>query len=309
MIKITDLNYAYGKHQALQKLNLEVVKKEIFGFLGPNGSGKTTLFRILSTLLKPQSGKVEIAGAALEKDSKKIREKVGVVFQSPSLDGKLTVRENLMHQGHLYGLSGKILKEKIAGMLQFLGLKDRESMLVDKLSGGLKRRVDIAKALLHDPELLILDEPSTALDPAARADVWSYLKSMREEKGITLLLTTHLMDEAEHCNRVAILDHGKMISLGTPTELKRLIGGSVVVLKAHEHEALKTKLEQRFKVQAKLVEEQIQIEHPKAAEFVTDCVEAFPGEIESIGFRKPSLEDVFLHQTGHSFWDGNEAEA
>lgn len=298
IIEITNLSHTYKSRPALSGVNFSVSRGEIFGLLGPNGSGKTTLFRILSTVFPPAGGKVLVNGLEI---SSKIRRMIGVVFQSPSLDGKLTVRENLIHQGRLYGLSGKKLRERTEEMMTRLGVSDRAGEIAGKLSGGLKRRVEIAKSLLHQPELLILDEPSTGLDPGARVELWKYLRGLRENEGVTILVTTHLMEEAEHCGRLAILDCGKLVALGAPEDLKREIRGDVVEVRAREPEALAEKIQKKF--QLKIISENgsLQIEHERGSRLVTELVEAFPGEIESVTFRRPSLEDVFLHHTGRKF--------
>ncbi len=302
IIDIQNLSHTYKTRRALQGVSFSVVSGEIFGLLGPNGSGKTTLFRILATAFPPESGTVRIKNLDLEQQVRAIREKIGVVFQSPSLDPKLTVKENLTHQGHLYGLSGQELKKRSNEMLDRLGIQDRAGEKVEKLSGGLKRRVELAKAFLHRPEILILDEPSTGLDPGARIDLWRYLKMLREKEGVTVLVTTHLMDEAEHCDRLAILNEGRLVTVGSPETLKREIGGDVLHVKTREAEWLASQIEQRFKTKAIIVDGELQIEHPKGHRFVTELVEAFPGKIDSITFRKPTLEDVFVHKTGHQFW-------
>jgi len=307
MIEIQDLRYSYGERQVLQGLTFQVPKGKIFGFLGPNGSGKTTLFRILSTSFPPASGKVTISGFQIPKDYDEVRKRIGVVFQSPSLDAKLTVRENLMHQGHLYGLRGRELALRMEEMMGRLGILDRANERVDKLSGGLKRRAELAKGLLHRPSLLILDEPSTGLDPGARIDLWRYLKNLRDEEGMTVLMTTHLMEEAERCDQVAILSQGKIVSLGTPEALKKTVGGDVIVIKAKNLVDLAQKIKHKFNLESRISDDSLQIEHPHAAAFIARFAEAFPGEVESITFRKPGLEDVFLHKTGHRFWT-EEAE-
>lgn len=306
MVEVKNVKHSYKDREALKGVSFNVRKSEIFGLLGPNGSGKTTLFKILSTALPISVGEVKIIGMNLAKDQSAIREKIGVVFQSPSLDLKLSVRENLIHQGHLYGLCGGELNRRIDEMLSRLGLQDRAKDMTGKLSGGLKRRVELAKGLLHGPKLVILDEPSTGLDPGARLDLWKYLKTLRDQEGATILVTTHLMDEAEHCDRVAIVDQGLLLRLGTPDELKRELGGDVLLIKAKE-DNLKDKIRQRFNLDAVLADGLIQIESQKAAQFLPQLVEAFPGEIESVTFRKPTLEDVFVHFTGHRFW-AEEAE-
>lgn len=298
MIVLENVRFSFKDREVLHGISLSVAQKEIFGLLGPNGSGKTTLFRILSTLLKPASGEIKIAG--------KVREKIGVVFQSPSLDGKLTVKENMIHHGHLYGMVGRRLKSRVEEMMERLGIRDRSHELVEKLSGGLKRRVELAKALLHQPSILILDEPSTGLDPGARLDLWNYLKKLRQENGITVLATTHLMDEAETCDRVAIMHQGQIVKIGKPEELKKAIRGDVIVLKTSQPEKLAAKVKEKFGISAAMIDQALQMEHPKGPEFMAQLAGAFPEDIQAITFRKSTLEDVFLHETGHRFWDQEE---
>lgn len=301
MIQISDLRHSYGTRKVLNGVSLSINSGEIFGLLGPNGSGKTTLLRILSTAFPLTEGEVKIAGFDLRAQASEVRKIFGVVFQSPSLDGKLTVLENVLHHGRLYGLTGKKLKERSEEMLAQLGVLDRANDRAEKLSGGLKRRVEIAKTLLHSPKLLILDEPSTGLDPGSRADVWNRLKNLREKQGITVLVTTHLMEEAEHCCRLAILHQGNLAAVGKPEELKKTVGGDVIQIQALDSEKLSKKIEEKFGLEVLSREKGLLIEHPNAAEFVPKLAGEFSAEILSITLRKPGLDDVFMHLTGHSF--------
>jgi ABC-2 type transport system ATP-binding protein len=307
MVTLENIRFSFKDREVLKGISLSVSPREIFGLLGPNGSGKTTLFRILATLLRPSSGSAQVAGESLPGRESKVREKIGVVFQSPSLDGKLTVKENILHHGHLYGLTGRVLKERSDAMMERLGIADRGRDRAEKLSGGLKRRVELAKALLHEPSVLILDEPSTGLDPGARLDLWKYLMKLRDESGMTILVTTHLMDEAEHCGRVAILHQGQILSLGKPEELKRKISGDVILVKTSDPEKLSVQVKERFGCKAAVLDHMLQIEHEQGAEFIAKLAGAFPDAIESITCRKPTLEDVFVHETGHRFWEEEEA--
>lgn len=286
---------------ALDQVSMDIPAGDIFGLLGPNGGGKTTLFKILSTALAPTSGNVSIFGFDLRKKPHEIRKKIGVVFQSPSLDKKLTVRENMEHQGHLYGLSGADLRKKIAQLLDRVRLSDRINDAVETLSGGLQRRAEIAKSLLHQPELLIMDEPSTGLDPGARIDLWDYLSELKKS-GITVLVTTHLMEEAEKCSRLAILHQGKVVALGTPDALKKEIGGDVVTVQTQDALGLASRIQERFKLKTMVLNNHVHIEKDNGHEFVPQLVQAFPNEITSIMLGKPTLEDVFIHRTGHTFW-------
>ncbi|MBV8453735.1 MAG: ABC transporter ATP-binding protein [Deltaproteobacteria bacterium] len=305
-VDVNTLSFSYKERRALDGLSFTIERGEIFGLLGPNGSGKTTLFKLLSTLLPLQKGEARILGYDLRADTAALRRRIGVVFQHPSVDRKLTVSENLMHHGHLYGLKGESLRERSAAMLRWLGLSERADDLVETLSGGLQRRVELAKAFLHQPELLILDEPSTGLDPSARREFLYYVSHLRDEQGVTIVLTTHYMEEAERCDRLGILHEGKLVALAPPPELKSHVGGDVVVINATNAETLRQQIQLRMRTQAALVGGSLRIERPRGHEFVRDVVEAFGEQIESITFGKPTLEDVFVHLTGHHFYGGKE---
>jgi ABC-2 type transport system ATP-binding protein len=303
-VRTDGLGHSYRGREALSGVDLEVRPGEIFGVLGPNGSGKTTLFRVLSTLLRPARGKAGVFGHDVVDARMEVRSRIGVVFQSPGLDGKLSVAENLRHQGHLHGMRGAVLGARIDEMLQGLGLAGRERDRAETLSGGLRRRVDLARGLLHGPELLLLDEPSTGLDPAARREVWTILSRLRERDGVTVLLTTHLMDEAERCDRLALLDGGHLVLTGTPEERKVRIGGDVLALEAREPEPLRPRIEERFGLEVASVDGGLRIEAPEGHALAARLAEAFPGEIDSIRVGRPTLEDVFVHETGHRLSEG-----
>jgi ABC-2 type transport system ATP-binding protein len=301
-VEIESLEYRYGERVALAGISFRVEAGEIFGLLGPNGGGKTTLFRILSTLIPHSTGTVRIFDRDLKAHRGVIRENIGVVFQHPSLDPKLTVAENLWHHGHLYGLHGRELSERVGGALARLGLADRTDDYVESLSGGLKRRVELAKGLLTSPQLLILDEPSTGLDPGARRDLWQYLRRLRDDEGATILVTTHLMEEAESCDRLAILDLGRIVSEGTPESLKRKIGGDVITIRSNDPDRLAALISERFHETASRFDDSLRLEKADGHLFVRKLVEAFPDRIEGISLDKPTLEDVFVRETGHRFW-------
>lgn len=300
-LKVENLSHTYGTRRALDSVSFTVASGEVFCLLGPNGSGKTTLFRILSTLLRPTSGSVLILGHELATEAKAIRELLGVVFQHPGLDAKLTVRENLRHQGHLYGLAGKPLRNRIAELLGRFGIADRIDERVEVLSGGLQRRVEIAKAILHSPRVLLLDEPSSGLDVSARRQLRDVLKTLAETENILVLLTTHLLDEAEACTRIGILDVGRLVALGNPEELKTLIGGDVVYIESASRETLYPAIVQQFGVSPVLTDSHLRVECERGHEFAKDVVTAFPDEIQAVRFGKPTLEDVFIKLTGNRF--------
>lgn len=302
IIRIEDLRHSYGQRKALRGLSFAVVAGEIFGLLGPNGSGKTTLFRILSTLMLPTAGRALIAGLDPSRQPDAVRRRIGVVFQGQSIDVKLTAAENLWHQGHLYGLSGRRLQERIQEMLQRVGLADRAKEKVETFSGGMQRRVELAKGLIHRPGVLLLDEPTTGLDPGARSDLWQYLNELRLQQKVSVIITTHLMEEAERCDRLAILNQGHIVAMGTPIELRSQIGGDVIVLETEQPAALAMRIEQKFNIAAGVLDGKVRMERKDGHKFVPDLVEAFPGEIQSISVSKPTLEDVFIDRTGHKFW-------
>lgn len=303
VIQVSELRHSYDGRPALDGVSFDVRHAEIFGLLGPNGSGKTTMFRILSTLMLPAGGSAVILGHDAAKDPTGLRREIGVVFQAPSIDVKLTAAENLRHVGHLYGLKGKALEERIRESLGRVGLMDRANDRVETFSGGMMRRVELAKGLLHHPSVLLLDEPTTGLDPGARRDLWQYLAMLRDQEEVTVIVTTHLMEEAERCDRLAILSHGRLVALGTPAELKREIGGDVILLEAREDAAaLAAKIYGRFALEGQVIEDKVRLEKDHGHRFVTEVMEAFPGEIESISVSRPNLEDVFIRRTGHRFW-------
>jgi ABC-2 type transport system ATP-binding protein len=300
-ITVEDLTHTYGNRCALDNVCFTVARGEIFCLLGPNGSGKTTLFKILSTLMPPTSGNVNILGFDLKTETKAVRKLLGVVFQHPGLDIKLTVTENLRHHGHLYGLRGKNLSYRISELLEKFGIDNRENDLVGELSGGLQRRVEIAKAMLHSPHVLLLDEPSSGLDVGVRRQLSDYLSLLAKAENILVLLTTHLMDEAELCTRVGILDIGRLVALGTPDELKAQIGGDVVLIETENGETLCSAIADKFDVFPTLTDNYLHVECEQGHEFVRDVVAAFPDEIQAVRFGKPTLEDVFIKLTGNPF--------
>lgn len=298
IVAVENLTHRYGSRTALSQVSFAVREGEIFGLLGPNGGGKSTLFRILATMMKPSAGAARVAGFDPERQPAEVRKRIGVVFQSQSLDRKLTVEENLRAQGHFYGLAGAALARRIDRVTGRLGLQDRRRDLVEALSGGLRRRVEIAKGLLHDPPVLLMDEPSTGLDPAARRELWQYIRELRDGQGITVLLTTHILDEADRCDRLLLLHQGRTVAEGTPAELKARVGGDVVMLEVSDLEGMRERLEARLGVRATAVNGALRVEIGNGHRFITEVVEAFPGAIQSVALHKPTLEDVFLDETG-----------
>jgi ABC-2 type transport system ATP-binding protein len=308
-VQTEHLTHRYGERVALHELTFSVAAGEIVALLGPNGSGKTTLFRILSTLVAPQAGRTAIFGLDLADVAQRdaVRRKIGVVFQNPALDKQLTAEENLTYHGHLYGLGGAQLRARVRELLGRVNLLDRAAERVSTFSGGMRRRVEVAKGMLHRPQLMLLDEPSTGLDPSARGQVWGYLSEVRKSDGVTVLLTTHLMDEADRCDRVAIMDAGKLVAFDTPAALKERVGGDVITLKTRDVEGVRAVLKEKFGIDVARAgagagdESTIRLERPRGHEFVPVLIEALPGFVESVSVGKPTLEDVFLHMTGRRF--------
>jgi ABC-2 type transport system ATP-binding protein len=307
-IDVSGVSHRYGKRVAIDGLSLGVHTGEIFVFLGPNGSGKTTLFRLLSTLIPLQAGEISMLGYSLRKEAGAIRSRLGVVFQAPSLDKKLTVVENLHHQGKLYGLNGSTLRHRADEMLAALGLTDRAGDLTESLSGGMRRRVELAKGLLHRPQLLLLDEPSTGLDPGARSDLWKYLEQIRKTDGVTIVLTTHLLEEAERADRIAIMHQGRLAALDSPAALQAAVGGDSVTIRTGDAEALANAINEKFACGAAVVDGSVRLEQPEGHLWVAKLVDAFSAEIQTITLGKPTLEDVFIDRTGHRFWNEESAD-
>lgn len=302
-VEVQGLSHRYGERLALDNVRFSVDSGSLFALVGPNGGGKSTLFKILSTLIAPTEGTAKIFGADLVDNPREVRRRIGVVFQSPALDKKLSLRENLLHQGHLYGMSGKALAARVDGLLKWIGLADRAAEKVEQLSGGLKRRVEIAKGLVPGPSLILLDEPTTGLDPLARREVWDALRELQRRDSLTVLTTTHLLEEAEMCDRVALLNRGQVVAVGEPDELRGSLGGDVISLRAKEPEALREKIHSRFQLPVTVVDGHVRLEKKSGHEFVPALVGAFADDIQSVTVSKPTLEDFFIEKTGNRFWN------
>jgi ABC-2 type transport system ATP-binding protein len=292
MVSVEAITVNYGERRALDAVSLVAGAGEWHGVLGPNGGGKSTLFRVLATLLSPASGRFLVAG---QSDPAKIRKQLGVVFQSQSLDRKLTIAQNMEAQGNLYGLSGEVLAERTKKLLWQFHLNERVDEPVHQLSGGLARRVEIAKALLHEPAVLLLDEPTTGLDPAARREWLDLLTELRRERELTVLMTTHLLDEAERCDRLTLLHEGRVVTGGSPVDLKAQVGGDVVEFGTNEPERVAAQYPQ---LNPTVGPNWVRFETPSGARFAAQAADALPGAIETITVQKPTLEDVFFRYTG-----------
>ena len=298
-VDIAGVTHRYGDHVALRDVTLEVAPGALFGLLGPNGGGKTTLFRILSTLLRPTQGEARVFGLNTAERPSDVRHRLGVVFQQPALDDELTVLENLRFHGALYGLGGSALRERIRSLLGLFGLADRAQDRVKTLSGGLQRRADLARGLLHSPDLLLLDEPTTGLDPVARDAFWQVLARLRRQEGATMLVATHLLEEAEACDAIAILDRGRLAASGTPDALKESLGGETLWLEADDATDLSDHIQAQFGLAAQTIGDKVQISHPEAHTLLSSLYEAFGDRIRSATVRRPTLEDVFMVHAGY----------
>ena len=305
-LDVQGVTHRYGSRVALKDVRFEVSEGEIFALLGPNGGGKTTLFRIITTLMRPTAGDAQVFGHSVRDVPHAVRKRIGVVFQQPGLDPKLTVFENMIHHGRLHGMLGSTLRNAADALLAQFGLIDRKKDYVETLSGGLQRRVELAKALLPRPEILFLDEPSTGLDPGARIDFRNELKRLRSETNTTVVLTTHFIEEADHADRVGVIHEGDLVAIGAPDALKKEVGGEVLTIEAGDPESLRAKLEEMFSCEVKSVDGSLRAEMNDAHAAIPKIAEAFPGEVRSITLGKPTLEDVFINETGKRFVDADE---
>ncbi|MEM8485469.1 MAG: ABC transporter ATP-binding protein [Bacteroidota bacterium] len=300
-VSVHGVSYHYGSFQALDQVSFDVAHGAFFGLLGPNGSGKTTLFRILSTLMPPEEGVCKVFGHDTTSASSNVRASISMIFQQPSLDEELTVRENLTFHGRMYGMPARQLRERITVLAEKMGVADRLDDRVKKLSGGLKRRADIVRGVLHKPRVLFLDEPTTALDPAARHGFWQLLHTLRQEENLTLILATHLLEEAEQCDEVVILDAGRVAVAGNPSTLREELGNQMLWLASQEAEKLGASIADAYAFPVQTLDNAVCLSDPKAIEALPAFYAAFPELIDSATIRKPTLEDVFLTTTGHQY--------
>jgi ABC-2 type transport system ATP-binding protein len=298
-LRLEGLTRRFGERVAVDGLTVDVARGEVFGFLGPNGAGKSTTFHLLTGLLAPNAGRVLLDGQEAPPTDGRVRRRLGVVFQDPSLDDKLTALENHKLGAALYGLSGKRAEARIDELLALVALDDRKKEPVERYSGGMKRRLELARVLLHEPEILIMDEPSRGIDAPTQRRIWEHLLTLRQRRRMTILLTTHQPDEAEYCDRIAVLDHGRVIACDTPDVLRQKVGGDVVTLDGDNADALAADVRARFSLDAKVVDGAVVIETPRGHELIPRLVEALPaGRLRAVAMRRPTLADVFVHLTG-----------
>jgi ABC-2 type transport system ATP-binding protein len=300
IIQVRDLVKRFGEIEAVSGVDLDVEEGEIFGFLGPNGAGKTTTINVLCTLLKPTSGRAEVAGIDVMERPDEVRSRIGLVFQDPSLDDQLTARENLEFHGFLYGLPVARRRERIDSVLEMVDLTARADSEVMTFSGGMKRRLEIARGIMHFPRVLFLDEPTIGLDPQTRRRIWQYLSNLPKSQGITIFMTTHYMDEAEYCDRIAIIDHGKIVAVGTPAELKAMVGGDIVTITVPDQALAASQIDQQFGLTSQIEDGTLRVEVKDSETFVPMLLRQLDTSIEKLTLSRPTLDDVFLKLTGHA---------
>ena len=305
-IVVRELVRKFGDLVAVDHISFEVEQGEIFGFLGPNGAGKTTTINMLCTLLRPTAGTALVNGYDVTRQQDEVRQSIGLVFQDPSLDDKLTAMENLRFHAMLYDVPRAEFERRAREVLELVELSDRANDLVETFSGGMKRRLEIARGLVHHPRVLFLDEPTLGLDPQTRRHIWEYVLSLREREGVTIFLTTHYMDEAEHADRIAIIDHGRIVALDTPEALKDVVGGDVVRLRTSDDELASLRLREALATEVRHDGTTLVLEVPRGDQAVPQIVQLLSNgagpavDVLSISVRRPTLEDVFIKLTGHA---------
>jgi ABC-2 type transport system ATP-binding protein len=311
IIEVSHLRKQYKAVTAVDDVSFGVGRREIFGFLGPNGAGKSTTIKMLATLIRPTAGSALIGGYDIVKQPNQVRQSIGLVFQETTLDERLTASENLFFHGMLYNVERRTLSRRMDEVLAMVELSDRKNDRVKTFSGGMKRRLEIARGLLHYPAVLFLDEPTVGLDPQTRNRIWTFIHELRQRENITIFMTTHYMDEAEHCDRIAIIDHGNIVTLDTPASLKKMVGGDVITLSVAGPERVKDHIEERFGIPVKESGEFLQIEVLSGETFIPELALDLGDRLQSISMRKPTLDDVFLKLTGKAIreeaagaWDG-----
>ncbi len=298
IIKVENLVKKFGQLVAVNNISFSVVPREIFGFLGPNGAGKTTTINILCTLSRPTSGRAIVNGYDIVRQQSQVRQSIGLVFQDPSLDDRLSGLQNLRFHALVYHVPASVREQRIEQVLKMMELWDKRHGTVRTYSGGMKRRLELARGLLHYPKVLFLDEPTLGLDPQTRNRIWEYILELREREGITIFLTTHYMDEADKADRIAIIDHGKLVAMDTPERLKRIVGKDIICVKTGNDDQAAEEIRLRYQIEARRDSNGLTFEVASGEEFLPTFIKEFGTEILSVSLRSPSLDDVFLKLTG-----------
>jgi ABC-2 type transport system ATP-binding protein len=300
VIEASNIVKRFGELEAVKGVSFSVKEGEIFGFLGPNGAGKTTTINILCTLLKPTAGQAKVNGHDVVKERNQVRQSIGLVFQEPALDDYLTAEQNLRFHGYAYGVQRNVLEPRLKELLEMMELWDRRKGKINAYSGGMKRRLEIARGLLHHPRVLFLDEPTLGLDPQTRRRIWDYIHDLRKRENLAIFMTTHYMDEAENCDRIAIIDYGRIVALDTLERLKDGFGGDVISVKTEDNEEAVRLLEGQYKFKPVIENGIVSFTVSHGEEFLPGFVSGFPMRLISVGLRRPTLEDVFLKLTGRN---------
>jgi len=298
IIEVKNLIKKYGQLTAVNDISFTVKKGEIFGLLGPNGAGKSTTISMLATLLAPDAGEALVNGFNVSGQRNSVRKSLGLVFQDSSLDDKLTAAENLYFHADLYHVDKGSFRERLPEVLKLVDLWDRRDNIVRTFSGGMKRRLEIARGLIHYPAVMFLDEPTIGLDPQTRFNIWEYILKLKQEKDMTIFMTTHYLNEAEYCDRIAIIDRGKIVALDSPANLKKLVGGDIITLMAANLEKLRQEIEAKLNLKVKIEDSKIKIEVADGDKFLPKLFHELEEKILSVELRKPTLDDVFLNLTG-----------
>jgi ABC-2 type transport system ATP-binding protein len=305
-ISVEALDKRFGEIHAVRGVNFEVAAGEVFGFLGPNGAGKTTTINMLCTLVKPTSGSATVAGHDVVRERDDVRRHIGLVFQDPTLDTYLTAAQNLKLHAELYGIQRDLVGPRMRQVLTMVGLWERKDAVAGTFSGGMRRRLEIARGLMHSPRVLFLDEPTIGLDPQTRRSIWNYIRELKESEEITIFMTTHYMDEAEWCDRIAIMDHGEIVALDAPATLKAGVGTDRIMIHTDDNEAAIAELAQRFGIEAQIAEGAVTFGVPAGEEFVPRLFSELDVPIQTVSVSRPTLDDVFMSYTGTTIRDAEE---
>ncbi|HEY0278100.1 MAG TPA: ATP-binding cassette domain-containing protein [Solirubrobacterales bacterium] len=308
-ISVKDLRKRFGDFEAVKGVNFEVETGEVFGFLGPNGAGKTTTINMLCTLTKPSDGSAEVAGFDVVAARDDVRRHIGLVFQDPTLDGYLTAEQNLRLHAELYGVESKVVKPRMQQVLEMVGLWERRDAQVMTFSGGMRRRLEIARGLMHSPRVLFLDEPTIGLDPQTRASIWGYIRQLQQSEEITIFMTTHYMDEAEFCGRIAIMDGGEVVALDTPAALKEAVGADRIRIETADDERAIARLGEHFGLEATVSEGVVSFAVADGEAFVPRLFAELEVPIKSVSLSRPTLDDVFMSHTGSTIRDAEESSS